>query len=132
MRGRKRLTLPDGTSIIAEILEAEVVVGNFGSQLRLKLVVRGGKYSGFEFPDYSKLAKDPKSGEIYYELGTKVDEIFAAAFGEKYTFGEDYAFENLVGKRLMSRVGLSGKNQDRNKLEFGTIGPDPNAGGEAA
>jgi hypothetical protein len=132
MKGRKRPTLPDGASIIVEIIEAEQVSGNFGPQLRVKLVVRGGKYSGFEFQDWSKLAKDPKTGEIYYELGTKVEEIFAAAFGEEYIFGEDYAFEDLVGKRLMCRVGLSGKNLDRNKLEFGTIGPDPNAGGEAA
>ena len=132
MRGRKRPTLPNGVSVIVEILEAEHLVGNFGPQLRLKLVVRGGKYSGFEFQDYSKLAKDPKTGEIYYELGTKVEEILAAAFGEDYTFGEDYAFEDLVGKRLMSRVGLSGKNRDQNKLEFGTIGPDPDAGGVEA
>jgi hypothetical protein len=132
MKGRKRPTLPDGASVIVEILEAEQVSGNFGPQLRLKLAVRGGKYSGFEFQDWSKLAKDPKSGEVYYELGTKAEEIYAAAFGESYVFGKDYAVEDLISKRLMSRTGLAGKNQDRNKLEFGTIGPDPNAGEEVA
>ena len=99
VKGRKRPTLPDQTSVIIETLEAEEVFGNFGPQLRTKFAVRGGKFSGFEFQDY--------------------------------VFGEDYAVEDLVGKRFMARVGLSGKNKDRNRLEFGTIGPDPNAGGEA-
>src|SRR5215211_8885480 len=118
MKGRKRPTLPDGASVIVEILEAEQVFGQYGPQLRLKLAVRGGKYSGFEFQDWSKLAKDPKSGEIYYEVGTKAEEIFAGAFGEDYEFGKDYAFEELISKRLMTRVGISGKNSDRNKLEY--------------
>ena len=131
MKGRKRPTLPDQTSVIIETLEAEEVFGNFGPQLRTKFAVRGGKFSGFEFQDWSKLSKDPKTGEVFYELGTKVEEIYAAAFGEDYVFGEDYAVEDLVGKRFMARVGLSGKNKDRNRLEFGTIGPDPNSGGEA-
>jgi hypothetical protein len=34
---------------------------------------------------------------------------------------------DLIGKRFMTRVGIAGKNQDRNRLEYGTIGPDPNA-----
>jgi len=133
MRGKKRPTLPDGVSVVVEILEAEEVFGNFGPQLRIKVKVVGGKYRGYEFFDYSKLTKDEKTGEIYYELGTKTESIFAAAFdAEDYSYEDDHDPGELVGKRFMSRIGLAGKNQDRNRLEYGTIGPDPNAGEDAA
>jgi|SRR5215211_1775259 len=132
MRGRKRPTLPDGATVILAILEAEVVSGQYGPQLRLKLKVVSGKYRGFEFYDWSKLSKDPQTGEVYYDLGTKVEEIYSAAFGDEYSFEDDHEPRELVSRRIMSRVGLAGKNEDRNRLEYGSIGPDPNADDEDA
>jgi hypothetical protein len=127
MQARKKPTLPDGASIIAEVLDAEETSGNFGPQMSIKVKVVGGKYAGFEFMDWSKLQKDPKTKETYVELGTKAAEVFQAAFGEQYSPEMDHVPTDLVGKRFMARVGLAGKNQDRNRLEYGTIGPDPNA-----
>jgi len=131
VQARKKPTLPDGTSVIVEVLEASQVFGNFGPQLAIKDKVVGGKYAGFEFMDWSKLSRDPKSNEVYVELGTKAADIFAAAFGDDYDADGEHNPEDLVGKRFMARVGLAGKKQDRNRLEYGTIGSDP-AGHEAA
>lgn len=125
MKARKKPTLPDGTSVIAEILKAEDVFGNFGPQLELGLKVVGGKYAGFEFKDWSSLGRDPKSNELYVEIGGKASDIYRAAFDEDYSEDMDHNAADLVGKRIMSRIGLAGKNQDRNKLEHGTIGADP-------
>jgi hypothetical protein len=130
VQARKKPTLPDGSSVIVEILEAEEVFGNYGPQLAIKVKVKGGRYAGFEFMDWAKLSRDPKSNEVYVELGTKAAEVFEAAFGEDYDPEMDHNPEDLVGKRFMARVGLAGKKQDRNRLEYGTIGPDP--GAEAA
>jgi hypothetical protein len=127
VQARKKPTLPDGSSVVVEVLSAEQVHGNFGPQLAVKVKVAGGKYAGFEFMDWSKLSRDPKTNEIYVELGTKAADIFAAAFDEDYDEDVDHNPEELVGKRFMSRVGLAGKKQDRNRLEYGTIGPDPGA-----
>ena len=125
MEARKKPTLPDGTSIVAEFLDAEDVFGNFGPQLQAKLKVVGGKYAGFEFMDWSKLARDPKTNEVYVEIGGKASDIYRAAHDEDYDEGMDHNSADLIGKRIMARVGLAGKKQDRNKLEYGTIGPDP-------
>jgi hypothetical protein len=130
VQARKKPTLPDGTSVIVEVLSAEQVFGNFGPQLAIKLKVVGGKYAGFEFMDWSKLSRDPNTNEVFVELGTKAADIFRAAFGDEYDEGMDHNPEDLVGKRFMARIGLAGKKQDRNKLEYGTIGADP--GSEAA
>ncbi len=127
MQARKKPTLADGTSVIVEVLNSEQVFGNYGPQLALKVAVKGGRYAGFEFMDWSKLARDPKTNEVFIELGTKAAEIFEAAYGEDYDPEMEHNPEDLVGKRFMARVGLSGKKQDRNRLEYGTIGPDPNA-----
>jgi hypothetical protein len=127
MQARKKPTLPDGASIIAEVLDAEETSGNFGPQMSIKVKVVGGKYAGFEFTDWSKLQKDPKTKETYVEIGTKASEVFQAAYGEGYSEDMDHNVADLRGKRFMARVGLAGKNQDRNRLEYGTIGPDPNA-----
>lgn len=124
MQARKKPTLPDGTSVIVRVLAAEQTFGNYGPQLAIKVAVDGGRYAGFEFMDWSKLARDPKSGEVYVELGTKASEIFEAALGEDFD-EDDLQPEYLVGKRIMARVGISGKKQDRNRLEFGTIGQAP-------
>jgi hypothetical protein len=130
VQARKKPTLPDGSSVIVEVTGAEQVFGNYGPQLALKVAVKGGRYSGFEFMDWAKLSRDPKTNEVYVELGTKAAEVFEAAFGEDYDPDMDHNPEDLVGKRFMARVGLAGKKQDRNRLEYGTIGPDP--GAEAA
>ena len=127
MKARKKPTLPEGASIIAEVLDGEEDSGNFGQQLKIKVKVVGGKYAGFEFTDWSKLQKDPKTKETYVEIGTKASEIFQAAYGEEYDPEMEHNPPDLIGKRFMARVGIAGKNQDRNRLEYGTIGPDPNA-----
>jgi len=110
-----------------EVLDGEETSGNFGPQMAIKVKVAGGKYAGFEFMDWSKLQKDPKTKEVYVELGTKAAEIFQAAYGDEYDADMEHDPRELIGKRFMARVGLAGKNQDRNRLEYGTIGPDPNA-----
>jgi hypothetical protein len=79
VKARKKPTLPEGASIIAEVLDGEEDSGNFGQQLKIKVKVVGGKYAGFEFTDWSKLQKDPKTKETYVEIGTKASEIFQAA-----------------------------------------------------
>jgi hypothetical protein len=127
VKARKKPTLPDGQSVIVEVLDAEETSGNFGPQVSIKVKVVGGKYAGFEFTDWSKLQKDPKTKETYVEIGTKASEVFQAAYGEEYSEDMDHNPVDLRGKRFMARVGLAGKNQDRNRLEYGTIGPDPNA-----
>ena len=127
MQARKKPTLPDGQSVIVEVLDGEETSGNFGPQMAIKVKVAGGKYAGFEFMDWSKLQKDPKTKEVYVELGTKAAEIFQAAYGDEYDADMEHDPRELIGKRFMARVGLAGKNQDRNRLEYGTIGPDPNA-----
>jgi hypothetical protein len=125
VKARKKPTLPDGTTIVGEITYSEEVFGNFGPQLALKLKVIGGKYAGYEFQDWSKLARDPKTNEVYVELGGKAADIFRAAHADEYSEDMDHDAAALVGKRIMARVGLAGKKQDRNKLEYGTIGADP-------
>jgi hypothetical protein len=125
VQARKKPTLPDGSSVIVEVLDAEQVFGNFGPQLAIKVVVKGGRYAGFEFMDWSKLSRDPKTNEVYVELGTKASEVFEAAFSEDYDPDMEHNPDDLVGKRFMARVGLAGKKQDRNRLEYGTIGPAP-------
>jgi hypothetical protein len=125
VQARKKPTLPDGSSVIVEVIGAEQVFGNYGPQLANKVAVKGGRYGSFEFMDWAKLSRDPKSNEVYVELGTKAADIFAAAFGEDYSPDMDHDPEDLVGKRFMARVGLAGKKQDRNRLEYGTIGPAP-------
>jgi hypothetical protein len=126
MKARGRPVLPEGTTVMVEILDAEEVSGSFGPQLFIKVAVRGGKFAGFEFADWSKLSKDPDSGETFVQLGTKSADIFEAAFGERYSPDMDHDPDALVGKRIMARVGLAGKKKDRNRLEFGTIGSAPN------
>jgi hypothetical protein len=37
----------------------------------------------------------------------------------------DHDPQVLIGRRFMSRIGLAGKKQDRNRLEYGSLGPDP-------
>jgi hypothetical protein len=126
VKARKKPTVPDGTTAVVEILQAEQVFGNFGPQLALKLAIRGGRYSGFEFMDWSKLNKDPKTGEVFVELGTKAADIFQAALGDEFD-EDDCDPEDLVGRRFMARIGLAGKKQDRNRVEYGSIGEPPDA-----
>jgi hypothetical protein len=125
VKARTKPVLPDGTTAILEVLDAEQVSGSFGPQLMVKLQVKEGKYAGFEFIDWSKLQKDPESREVFVEIGTKAGEIFESAFGDEYEVSMDHDPQVLIGRRLMSRIGLAGKKQDRNRLEYGSLGPDP-------
>jgi hypothetical protein len=125
VKARTKPVLPDGTTAILEVLDAEQVSGSFGPQLMVKLQVKEGKYAGFEFIDWSKLQKDPETREVFVEIGTKAGEIFESAFGEEYEVSMEHDPEVLPGRRFMARIGLAGKKQDRNRLEYGSLGPDP-------
>ena len=103
MKARKKPTLPDGQSVIAEVLDGEETSGNFGPQMAIKVKVVGGKYAGFEFMDWSKLQKDPKTKETYVEIGTKAAEIFQAAYGDEYDPDMEHDPRELIGKRFMAR-----------------------------
>jgi hypothetical protein len=130
MKARTRPVLPDGTNAIMEVLDSEQVSGSYGPQLQLKLKVISGKYKGFEFYDGSKLAKDPETKEVYVEIGGKAGDIWEAAFNGEYSRDMDHSPERLIGRRIMSRIAISGKKQDRNRLLHGSIGPDPGSTSE--
>jgi len=116
---RKKVLLPEGQFFRFRILSAEIdEEGKFGAQLALELKVSGGgKHGGHVFTDWSKISTDEDSGELYIKEDSKAEEIFRAVGADP----EEADTDNLVGKTLMARVGVS-ENGKRNRLEYGSIG----------
>ena len=108
-----------------EVLDGEETSGNFGPQMAIKVKVVGGKYAASS-KWMEQLQKDRRR-KPPSRSAQKAAEIFQAAYGDEYDPDMEHDPRELIGKRFMARVGLAGKNQDRNRLEYGTIGPDPNA-----
>jgi hypothetical protein len=119
---RERTLLPDGKFFRFQILSAEIdEEGKFGAQLALELkVLGGGEYGSHVFTDWSKLATDEDTGEVFVVEDGKAEEIFAAAGVDPLEADTD----ELVGKIIMARAGVS-DNGKRNRLEYGSIGAVP-------
>lgn len=116
---RERTLLPDGKFFRFRILSAEIdEEGKFGAQLALELkVLGGGQFGGHVFTDWSKLATDEDTGEVFVVEDGKAEEIFRAAGVDPLEADTDA----LQGKTIMARVGVS-ENGKRNRLEYGSIG----------
>jgi len=112
--------LPPGNFFRFKIASADIdEESKFGAQLAAEVKTLGSsKYGGHVFTDWSKLATDEDTGELFVVEGGKAEEIFRAA-GQDPTQPD---IDALVGKVIMARVGLS-ENGKRNRLEFGSIGP---------
>jgi hypothetical protein len=119
---RERTLLPDGKFFRFRILWAEIdEEGKYGAQLALGLKVLGsGEYGGHVFTDWSKLAADEDTGQVFVVEDGKAEEIFAAAGVDPREADTD----ELAGKDLMARAGVS-DNGKRNRLEYGSIGAVP-------
>jgi hypothetical protein len=117
---RERTLLPEGRFFRFRILSAEIdEEGKFGAQLPLEVkVLGGGEYGGHVFTDWSKLATDEDTGEVFVVEDGKAEEIFLAVGADPTKADTD----DLVGKVLMARVSVS-ENRKRNRLEYGSIGP---------
>jgi hypothetical protein len=116
---RERILLPSGNFFRFKITSADIdEESKFGAQLAVEVKTLGSsKYGGHVFTDWSKLATDEDTGELFVVEGGKAEEIFRAT-GQDPTQPDIGA---LVGKVIMARVGLS-ENGKRNRLEFGSIG----------
>jgi len=116
---REKVLLPDGKFFRFRILSADIdEEGKFGVQLALELkVLGGGEYGGHVFTDWSKLATDEDTGEVFVVEDGKAEEIFRAAGVDPLEADTD----ELVGKTIMARVGVS-DNGKRNRLDYGSIG----------
>jgi len=119
---RERTLLPDGKFFRFRILSAEIdEEGKYGTQLALELkVLGGGEYGGHVFTDWSKLAADEDTGQVFVVEDGKAEEIFTAAGVDP----RDADPDELAGKILMARAGVS-DNGKRNRLEYGSIGAVP-------
>ena len=119
---RRNKVLPEGTPVNVRIKEAEQVVGQFGPQIRLDLVVFDGEHAGYEFPDWLKLHVDEETDEVFIKEGGKGWEVLVATLGEEGAMEFEDASE-LKGEALTGRASLRGKAKKNNGLEFGSIGP---------
>jgi hypothetical protein len=117
---RERTLLPEGRFFRFQILAAEIDTdGKFGPQLALGTkVLGGGEYAGHVFTDWSKLATDEDTGDVFVVEDGKAEEIFLAAGTDPTQADTD----DLVDNVIMARAGLS-ENGKRNRLEYGSIGP---------
>ena len=117
---RERTLLPEGRFFRFRIVSAEIdEEGKFGAQLPLEVkVLGGGEYGGHVFTDWSKLATEEDTGDLFVVEDGKAEEIFNAVGLDPREADTD----ELIGKVFMARVGVS-DNGKRNRLEYGSIGP---------
>lgn len=101
-----------------EVLSVEKTE-TYGPQIAIKVRVLDGGNDGYKFMDYANRDKD--TGDI--TQGSKAWSIFEACLGKGF-FKDNVGLNDLVGKTFKAKVTQT-RTGSRNKLEFGTIGPDP-------
>jgi hypothetical protein len=110
---------------VLEVTAAKPIVGEYGPQLRLDLVVVGGDADGMTMVDYCGRGED---GSI--KDGSKAWTIFEACLGRQLTPNEALDTDDLVGKRFQARVAVRSSGNG-NRVEHGTVGPAGGMGGQA-
>jgi hypothetical protein len=135
---RKRVVVPEDTTVNARLNRAALVTGKFGRQVEVDAVVVDGEYKGTELHDWFSFSTDKNTGEEYISYGGRLflllqlvepdldDKLLDAGTDADVDVVIIECIKKLQGFEVNSRLTVAkpdDPDKRRNKFDAATMGP---------